>query len=143
MAPTIRDASPADAAELADLLGQLGYPTAPEAVEARLERLGLVGDRVFVAELDGRTVGLGHLQVTPAIERERPAAKIGALVVDQAHRGRGVGRALVEALEAEARARGCELLYLTTAERRDEAHAFYERLGLEYTGRRYARTLSE
>ena len=142
MAPTIRDASPADAAELADLLGQLGYPTAPEAVEARLERLGLVGDRVFVAELDGRTVGLGHLQVTPAIERERPAAKIGALVVDQAHRGSGIGRALVEAMETEARTRGCELLFLTTAARRKDAHVFYERVGLEETGKRFGKELS-
>lgn len=143
MAPTIRDASAADAGGLAGLLSQLGYPTTPEAVEARLERLRLVGDRVVVADVDGRPVGLAHLQVTPAIERDRPAAKIGALIVDDAHRGRGIGRALVETMEAEARARGCELLYLTTAERRDNAHAFYERLGLEYTGRRYARTLSE
>ena len=140
---TIRDASATDAEALADLLGQLGYPTTAEAAETRLERLRVVGDRVVVAELDGRVVGLAHLQVTPAIERERPAAKIGALVVDDGHRGRGVGRALVEAMESEARARGCELLYLTTAERRDDAHAFYQRLGLEYTGRRYARTLSE
>ena len=140
---TIRDAVPADADAIATLLDQLGYPADAEAVDARLERLRVVGDRVVVAEVDGRPVGLAHLQVAPAIERDRPAAKIGALVVDQAHRGRGVGRALVEALEAEARARGCELLYLTTAERRDDAHAFYERLGLEYTGRRYARTLSE
>lgn len=143
MGPTIRDASVADAAVLADLLGQLGYPTTPEAAEARLERLRVVGDRVVVAELEGQVVGLAHLQVTPAIERERPAAKIGALVVDEAHRGRGAGRALIEALEAEARLRGCELLFLTTAERRDDAHAFYERVGLEHTGRRYARTLSE
>ena len=140
---TIRDAEQADAAAVADLLGQLGYPTSPEGAEARLERLRVVGDRVVVAELDGRTVGLAHLQVAPAIERDRPAAKIGALVVDDAHRGRGVGRALLDAVEAEARVRGCELLFLTTAERRDDAHAFYERVGLEYTGRRYARTLSE
>ena len=140
---TIRDAEQADAAAVADLLGQLGYPTSAEGAEARLERLRVVGDRVVVAELDGRTVGLAHLQVAPAIERDRPAAKIGALVVDDAHRGRGVGRALLDAVEAEARVRGCELLFLTTAERRDDAHAFYERVGLEYTGRRYARTLSE
>ena len=143
MGPTIRDAAAADAAALAELLGQLGYPTTPEAVEERLERLRLVGDRVVVAEVQGVPVGLGHLQVTPALERDRPAAKIGALVVDEAHRGRGVGRALVDALETEARARGCGLLYLTTAERRDDAHAFYQQLGLEYTGRRYGRTLSE
>ena len=50
-----------------------------------------------------------------------------------------------EAMKAkdEARLRGCELLYLTTSERRDDAHAFYERVGLEQTGRRYSRTLSE
>jgi GNAT superfamily N-acetyltransferase len=140
---TVRDARASDTADVARLLGQLGYPTDPSAVESRLERLRIVGDRVVVAEHDGAVVGLAHLQVAPALERDRPAAKIGALVVDEAHRGRGVGRALVEELEAEARARGCELLFLTTAERRADAHAFYERVGLTQTGRRYARTLSE
>jgi GNAT superfamily N-acetyltransferase len=143
VAPTIRDAAAADAAAMAALLTQLGYPSDPDAVEGRLERLRVVGDRVVVAELDGAVVGLAHLQVTPAIERDRPAARLGALVVDEQQRGRGVGRALVEAVEAEARLRGCEVLYPTTAERRDDAHGFYERLGLEHTGRRYGRTLSE
>jgi GNAT superfamily N-acetyltransferase len=81
--------------------------------------------------------------VTPAIEYDRPVGKLGALVVDEAERGHGIGRALVEATEAEARLRGCELFFLTTSERRDDAHAFYESLGLEQTGRRYGRTLSE
>jgi GNAT superfamily N-acetyltransferase len=140
---TIRDAQAADAEQIAGLLAQLGYPAQPRAVEARLERLAIVGDRIVVADLDGGAVGLAHLQVAPAIERDRPAAKIGALVVDEAHRGRGIGRALLQALEDEARSRGCELLFVTTAERRDDAHAFYERVGLERTGRRYGRTLSE
>jgi GNAT superfamily N-acetyltransferase len=143
MDPTIRDARPADADEIARLLTQLGYPSEAEAVESRLDRLLIVGDRVAVAELGGAVVGLAHLQVAPAIERDRPAAKLGALVVDEAHRGHGIGRALVEAMEEEARRRACELLYLTTSERRDDAHAFYERIGLEHTGRRYGRTLSE
>ena len=143
MDPTIRDAVPADAAAIAGLLAQLGYPSEPAAVETRLDRLRIVGDRVVVAEVDGRVAGLAHLQVSPTIERDRPAAKLGALVVDEAQRGQGIGRALVEAMEAEARLRGCELLFLTTADRRDDAHAFYERVGLERSGRRYARTLSE
>jgi GNAT superfamily N-acetyltransferase len=143
MGLTIRDARADDAEEVAGLLAQLGYPTQPSAVVSRLERLSIVGDRVIVADLEGRAVGLAHLQVAPAIERDRPAAKIGALVVDEAHRGRGVGRALVDALADEARTRGCELLFLTTAERRDDAHVFYEHVGLEHTGRRYGRTLSE
>jgi GNAT superfamily N-acetyltransferase len=143
MDPTIRDAAPVDAEAIAGLLTQLGYPSEPAAVEARLDRLRIVGDRVVVAEVEGSVAGLAHLQVSPAIERDRPAAKLGALVVDEGRRGQGIGRSLVAAMEAEARRRGCELLFLTTAERRDHAHAFYERVGLEYTGRRYSRTLSE
>ena len=143
MGLTIRDAQATDAEPIAALLAQLGYPTGTGAVEPRLDRLAIVGDRVVVAELDGAVVGLAHLQVAPAIEHERPVAKIAALVVDAPHRGRGIGRTLVEELEAEARARGCGLLFLTTSERRDDAHAFYEHLGLEQSGRRYGRTLSE
>jgi GNAT superfamily N-acetyltransferase len=139
----IRDARAADADAVAALLEQLGYPTQASAVTPRLERLAIVGDRVVVAELEGEVVGLAHLQVAPALERERPAARIGALVVDAARRGRGVGSALVQALEDEARARGCGVLFVTSAEDRDEAHAFYERVGLRHTGRRYGRTLSE
>jgi len=140
---TIRDARAADAPAIAELLGQLGYPTEPGAALARLERLVIVGDRVFVAEVDERVVGLAHLHVSPTIEHEHPAAKLGALVVDQQHRGRGIGRVLVEAVEAEARARGSGVFFVTTAERRDDAHAFYESFGLERTGRRYGRTLRE
>jgi GNAT superfamily N-acetyltransferase len=141
--PLIRDARPDDAEAVARLLGELGYPASVSTVEARLERLGIVGDRVLVAEIGGEVTGLAHLQVTPAIEYDRPVAKIGALVVSEAHRRAGVGRFLVEAAEAEARARNCVLVFLTTSEQRDDAHAFYEQVGLEQTGRRYGRTLSE
>jgi GNAT superfamily N-acetyltransferase len=137
----IRDARAEDSAAIADLLGQLGYPTDAEAVAARLARLRDAGDRLVVAEVDGRLVGLASLHVSPSLEYDEPAGKLAALVVDEARRGTGVGRALVEAIEAEARARGCGILFVTTAERRADAHAFYERLGLEYTGRRYAKTL--
>jgi len=137
----IREANAADAPALAQLLAQLGYPAEPVAVESRLEALSIVGDRVVVAELDGDVVGLAHLQVAPALEYDRPAAKVAALAVDESHRGEGIGRALMEDMEREARARGCVLLYLTTAERRADAHAFYDRIGLEHTGRRYGKRL--
>jgi GNAT superfamily N-acetyltransferase len=143
MGLTIRDAQAVDAEQIARLLAQLGYPTHGSAVEPRLERLRIVGDRVVVADLDGAVVGLAHLHVTPAIERDRPAAKIGALVVDEAHRGHGIGRALVEEMEAEARTRGCELLFLTTAARRKDAHEFYASVGLTETGKRFAKELTD
>ena len=95
-----------------------------------------------MAERDGAVVGVAQLHVSPTLEYERPAAKLAALVVDVSHRGQGVGSALVEAMEAEARARRCELLFLTTAARRDDAHAFYRQVGLEETGKRFAKTLA-
>jgi GNAT superfamily N-acetyltransferase len=142
VALTVRDAGAADATALARLLGQLGYQAEPDAVAARLERLGIVGDRIVVAEVDDQVVGLAHIQVTPTIEYDRPAAKIGALVVDESHRGQGVGRTLVDALEQEARARGCVLMFLTTSARRTDAHEFYRRVGLEETGKRFTKSLA-
>ena len=141
MGLTIRDARAADGAAIAALLGQLGYETEAAAVAPRLERLVIVGDRVVVAVLEDDVVGLAHLHASPTIEHERPAAKISALVVDESHRGEGIGRALVEAMEAEARARRCVLLFLTTAARRKDAHSFYRRVGLEETGKRFTKLL--
>jgi GNAT superfamily N-acetyltransferase len=141
VAVTIRDARPDDDAAIAELLGQLGYPADAKAVRRRIERMLAAGDRLVVGEVVGRVAGLANLHVSPSIEYDAPAAKLGALVVDEAHRGTGVGRALVAAMEAEARARGCAVFFLTTAERREDAHAFYERIGLACTGRRYAKAL--
>jgi GNAT superfamily N-acetyltransferase len=141
VALTIRDGLLEDGDAIARLLNQLGYPSEPDAVLSRLERLQIVGDRVVVAELDGMVVGLAQLHVSPVIEYERPAAKIGALVVDESHRGQGIGRALVEAMEDEARRRRCVMLFLTSSARRDDAHEFYRRVGLEETGVRFGKLL--
>ena len=144
MALAIRDASPHDSEAVAHLVGQLGYPTSPEAVAARITQLEASrADRLVVAELDGDIVGLASLHVSLSVEYDDPAAKLSAIVVDERYRRRGIGEALVMALEGEARARGCGLIFLTTAERRKDAHTFYRRLGFEETGRRFAKLLRE
>ena len=51
--------------------------------------------------------------------------EIDVVWVDDAARGRGLGTALMEAVEAEARRRGAVVAYLKTV----MARAFYERLG--------------
>jgi N-acetylglutamate synthase-like GNAT family acetyltransferase len=139
----VRDATTEDTAAIERLLTQLGYPVRADSVVARLSRLRRAGDRVVVADVDGQIAGLAHLQVLPAIEYDAPTARLAALVVDKNRRRTGVGAALVEAMEAEARFRGCALLFLTTAEHRADAHVFYERLGFERTGRRYAKRFGD
>jgi GNAT superfamily N-acetyltransferase len=138
----IREAWLDDAEAVAGLLGQLGYPADAAAVAGRLERvLASEADLLLVSVDGGRVVGLAGLQVGLALEYDGPVGKLSELVVDEGCRRRGVGEALVSAVEREARARGCVLLFLTTAARRKDAHAFYERIGFEETGSRYVKLL--
>jgi GNAT superfamily N-acetyltransferase len=138
----VREAGPEDAVDVARLLGQLGYAAETAAVAARIERHRASGaDVLFVAEVAAAVVAFASLHVSIALEYDGDAGKLSAIVVDEAVRGRGVGRALVDAVEAEARRRGCVLLFLTTNERRRDAHAFYRALGFEETGRRFAKPL--
>jgi GNAT superfamily N-acetyltransferase len=138
----IRDAQPADAAAIAALLGELGYPADPLRVERRLRRISNDADsRLFVAELDGEVAGLAGLHLLPLVQRDEVGAELTAMVVGAAYRRKGVGAELVRAVEHEARLRGCGRLALGSANRRSDAHAFYERLGFESTGRRFAKTL--
>ena len=48
---------------------------------------------------------------------------------------------MVDEMEREAERRGCCLLFLTTAVGREDAHASYERIGFEETGRRFSKRL--
>ena len=138
----VREATIEDAAAIAPLLDQLGYPSAAEQVAARLSRLAhSSADALWVAEEEGLVVGLAGIHVSNSLEHDASVAKLSELVVDERRRRAGIGAALVEAAEREARSRGCGILFLTTAERRAEAHAFYRRLGFEETGRRFAKEL--
>ena len=137
-----RPASSEDADRVAELLEQLGYPTSPEAARRRLELLvASHNDEVWVAERDGTVVGLVAIHVSASLERDGEVAKVSAIVVDEAVRRDGIGQQLMALAEREARRRGCVLLFLTTAERRQDAHAFYRGLGFEETGRRFAKAL--
>jgi N-acetylglutamate synthase-like GNAT family acetyltransferase len=138
----LRPARADDAGRIAELLGQLGYPASPEEAGRRLQVMAdSDADEVWVAERENTVVGLVAIHISAALEYDGDVAKVGAIVVDEAARRQGVGEQLMALAEREARDRGCVLLFLTTAERRVEAHRFYRRLGFDETGRRFAKPL--
>ena len=138
----VRPARDDDASSVSELLGHLGYPAPPSDVPARLARLRAKGDaETLLAVADGRVVGLATVHAREVLHHAHPVVQLTALVVPPDMRGRGVGRTLVTAVERWAAARGADRLVLTTALPRAEAPAFYERLGFEHTGRRYARRI--
>jgi GNAT superfamily N-acetyltransferase len=84
---------------------------------------------VLVAESAGQVIGCLSLHAIPYLERTGRWARIESLVIDEAGRGNGTGRALVAAAEEAARRWNCLAVEVTSARARVEAHAFYRRLG--------------
>ena len=89
------------------------------------------GCDVYVAECEGRVVGTFVLYTLPNMTRNgRPAAILENIVVDEALRGQGIGRAMLAYARECALARGCYKLSLTSNARRADAHEFYRRCGM-------------
>jgi GNAT superfamily N-acetyltransferase len=87
-------------------------------------------NRLMVAERGGEVVGT--LQMTFIVGLSRQGAKralLEAVRVASAHRGEGIGEAIVRAAIDIAREEGCAMVQLSTDKSRKDAHRFYERLG--------------
>jgi GNAT superfamily N-acetyltransferase len=128
----VRPMTEGDAEGVAALSTQLGYPSTTDQTLRRFRAIGDAPDAgVWVAETpDGAIVGWIHLFGNRLLESD-PDIEIGGLVVHEAVRGRGVGRALVEAAEAWARERGYAVVSVRSNVIRREAHEFYKGLGYE------------
>jgi GNAT superfamily N-acetyltransferase len=126
---TVRLGHPGDANAIAALTVQLGYDVDAASVARRLSRILADTDaRVFVAEVSGTVAGRVHAAIAQHIESD-PFVTIGGMVVDERFRGRGVGRALMQRVEAWAAERGCGLVRLSSSMTRTGAHRFYQQLG--------------
>jgi GNAT superfamily N-acetyltransferase len=85
----------------------------------------------WVARLDAQVVGSVGVERLPD-----GRAELHRLYLDSTLRGRGVGRALVEAVLGWCRAAGVKQLTLWSDTRFDRAHRLYEGMGFTKTGER-------
>ncbi|HJP83771.1 MAG TPA: GNAT family N-acetyltransferase [Fimbriimonadaceae bacterium] len=123
----IRRAQLSDAAAIAELAGQLGYPTDPDEMQHRLSKMLHDPQRtILVAEVDGKVVGWTTIKVEAELTQS-PYGLVSGLVVDERHRGRGIGQELLEAAENWAAEQGLARLRLRANEIREDAHRFYLR----------------
>jgi len=126
----VRDARETDAPAIARLLGELGYPSTAEQVGERLAYwFGDPYSRILVADSADGLAGSMSLHAIPFLEKTGRMTRIESLVVKDGIRGGGVGRLLVSAGEDLARQWGCITMEVTSSRQRDDAHAFYKRLG--------------
>jgi GNAT superfamily N-acetyltransferase len=126
----VRAAQRGDAGAVAALTAQLGYDEAEEEIRKRLDDIRAQGNgEVYVAVVPPDVV-VGWVQVFALLLVEvPPLAEVGGIVVDSRYRRIGVGRSLVEAAELWARQNGLATLRLRAHGQRDDARAFYRRLG--------------
>lgn len=116
---TVRRAGPEHLDRVEALLAADGLPSGDVRAEP---------DCFSVALSSGAVVGVGGVEVHGS------AGLVRSVVVESAHRGRGYGTALCEALENRARDEGVDALYLLTT----TAPGFFRRRGYEAVAREAA-----
>jgi GNAT superfamily N-acetyltransferase len=133
----VRRAQPRDAAHVEALYREL-VPGDPNICVAPEHLAGLEQDpnnQLLVAELGGTVCGSAFLTLClDPMYGFQPFAVVENVIVLPAQRARGVGRALLAALEAVARGARCTKVMLLSSVGRSDAHAFFDRLG--YDGER-------
>jgi ribosomal protein S18 acetylase RimI-like enzyme len=138
----IRDVTVADSEAIATLVTGLGYPTTTEKMRERLESILARNDfDTLVAHHGEQIVGFIGVRVGPLYEADDAYGQIMALAVATDHQRRGVGGRLIQAAESVLMARGARLSVVTSGNHRADAHAFYEKKGYAFTGRRYLKSL--
>lgn len=136
----IRAAEVADAAALVPLFEQWGHPLDEESVRALLTAWrSTARAEVVLAEPAGAIGGVAAVSAAPHFGGLGMYARLAGLVVAETWRRHGVGAALLEAVEVQARAWSCDRLELTSSWSRSAAHAFYTSRGYEETSRDQAR----
>lgn len=158
-APAVRPAAPADL----PALGRLGallvrahhdfdpqrfIAATPQTEHAYASFLGEQLQKpdvmVLVAEQEGEVLGYSYAGVEgyDYMSLRGPAGVLYDIVVDPLHRGRGIGRMLLDATLAALELRGAPRVVLSTAEKNEAARRLFTRAGFRPTMREMTRERS-
>ena len=136
---TVRLARPDDEPALTRIDGatwteMTGPVPVPETIPPFFSGDGPRPEDVLVAEREEHVVGWAKIEHPTPHPASEHVWTITGLAVDPDAQGSGVGRALVEALAEEARARGGRRLTLRVFAPNEPARRLYERCGFEVEG---------
>ena len=124
----VRPAVPEDAPTLANLINEA----------FKVEAFFKIGDRTSVDEIlqmmaDGQFLvleePLGTMAGCVYLKFQGDRAYFGMLSIAPSRQGRGLGRILIDAVEARSRERGCRAVDIHIVNLRNELPGFYRRLG--------------
>ena len=104
-------------------------PEVTDVVFRRLVDSSWRHQRGYLAEVEGRAVGLAHVGLQPSTWSTAEDCYLEDLFVEGSARGDGVGRALVEHLVAEGREAGWRKVHWLTDTDNTTARRLYDRVG--------------
>jgi len=128
----IRDATIADMNAIAGLYYQFwNIPSNVSKMEKLFAKIENNSAYILLcAEADGRVVGSVMGIVCEELYGEcLPFLLVENMIIDSAHRKRGIGKALFAEIENRARIKGCRQVLLVTESERKDAIAFYASIG--------------
>lgn len=115
---------------VAELNATLLELTPPEFVfHMTVEQMAELATTVFIAREGGKAVGCGALK-----RHEDGIGEVKRMYTRPSHRGRRIGAAIVDRIEAMAREDGLRRLVLETGDRHPAAWTVYERAGFVRCG---------
>ena len=140
---SVRRATLADSTAIAQLVSVLGYATSTAQMRVRFERILADADYTTFVACDGeQIVGFIGARVGRLYESDRGYGHIMALAVAPEHQRLGVGGRLLAAAESALTSRDADVLIVNSGNHRVDAHAFYEKSGYVWTGRRYKKRVA-
>lgn len=133
-----------EAAAIAECLAPLGYATTAAWVSQYIATLSdSPHDALFVCDMGAEgLVGVISAHVIPLLHTPGALARITALSIRDGYSRRGIGRLMIDQVEAWSKSVGAHRIEVTSGDHRHGAHAFYQAVGYALQSKRLLKALS-